>query len=175
MRILEISQHNFIGFAESSRNFCFPVPSKRSLREYLIRRMINKKLPDVKRNGCYYPKAVRHSYFYFCEISDPSNGTTRNICVTCIFHGANGFPVTIVNTGGSIPFLQDDREYSRLSAKHSHPSQTRKPEGRWEGRAGGGNWKSLAAISLSILYYRLDIAWKRRNVVCNKSSLAIPD
>lgn len=65
---------------------------------------------------------------------------------------------------------------SKTFCEHSHPpdkgargSMRRIGEGR------GGNWKSLAAISLSILYYRLDIPWKRRNVVCNKSSLAILD
>lgn len=141
----------------------------------MIRRTINKELPDGNRetNDWYYPEAFwNSSIFLFLRDFWFVQQDTRNICVTCIFHGANGFPVTIVNIGGSIPFLQDDREYRRLSA-----NEARKPEGstrrigvRWR-----GNWKSLAAISLSILYYRLDIAWKRRNVVCNKLSLAILD
>lgn len=49
-------------------------------------------------------------------ISWSARWDTRSICVSCIFHGTNGFRATIADIGRSIPFLQDDREYRGLSA-----------------------------------------------------------
>lgn len=96
----------------------------------------------------------------------------RNICVACIFHGTNGLRATIADIGRSIPLLQDDPEYRGLSTNIEEAG------GRTGMVGGRRNGKSLvnAAISLSILCYRLNIAWKRHNIIRNKSLVAmIPD
>lgn len=105
-RILEISHNTISSDSRSHREiFALFSYSWHTVVAGMIRGTINKELPDGNRetNGWYYPEAFRHStIFLFLRDFWSVQQSTRNICVTCIFHGANGFPVTIVNISGSI-------------------------------------------------------------------------
>jgi len=131
----------------------FRIPGETVFTE-MIRRMINKELPDGNRETKWLilPGSLPAFLFLFLRDFWSVQHDTRNICVTCIFHRANGFPVTIVNIGGSIPFLQDDREYRRLSANTPTP-QTREPEGRWEGSGKSGEETGSLSQPLACRYY----------------------
>lgn len=133
--------------------------SRNGIRERNVRTEI------TRRNVWYYtsePSGIPR-YFDFCHFLIYPMGHAQHLRRVHISRDKWLSGNTIADIGTSI---QDDREYRGLSVNIEEA-------GGQTGAEGGGrrNWKSpvSAAISLSILYYRLNITWKRCNVIRNKS------
>lgn len=107
----------------------------------MIRRTINKELPNGNRETKWFILPGSLPAFLFLSLRDfwSVQQDTRNICVTCIFHGVNGFPVTIVNIGGSIQTVPTKRpRISKTFYEHFHPPRqgSRRVDEKDRGRAG---------------------------------------
>lgn len=175
--IPEIPQENFRQNSQShrvQRNFSagftmFLLYGELSSRKWFAERNKEKKRPDGNHRAkrLILPRSLPAFLdILIFVVSWSTRWDTRSICVACIFHGTNGSRATIADISADLY-----RSYKTIGNIEDFLRTPKKPEGGLEWRVEGETGSLLWAQPLARRYYTtgLNIAWKRRNIIRNKS------